>query len=209
MFRLVSLDEDTHVQTNWTVGEEENELLGGIQVLSSELQASHIGPSSTQALFKQEGKRLYNATKTRALRLCSETNRCKWTQDIEKATDFSFVEQTKGQVLLMAERDRLVLHKNGTFQPFRGTGDTVLFSREYVPSPVTTRSSTTTSSENEITVTATEDDRWGNWIYVLLVFFLVLLIYFIYLLDKASCVFSKNYSPPVSEEAKGAVPCPI
>lgn len=216
MFRLTSLDPDTNVQTNWTVGSEENEQLGGVQT-REDLQEGDIRVGNTaQYLFKQEGKRLYNATKTRALRVCPLTKTCKWTKELDKASDFTFVRQQtdKEHVWLVAENERLVLsHDSGRFQPYSDKLQAVHFLREPVASESVFKSSLSSSSSSTeavaVAVTPTEDDRWGNWIYVLLIFFLVLLVYFIYLLDLATCVFSSKYKPKISAEVKACSADPL
>lgn len=205
MFRLSSLDPDTNILTNWTVGDEEDTQLGGIQTRSdlSEQPANN----TLDYLFKQDGKRLYNATKTRALRVCPETRKCRWTRDLTKASDFQFVRQNLASedVWLVASQERLVLGKNGKFAPYSDPSIPISFTREMQPEMHSSSSSSSSASlinaaAVNVTTTSQEDDRWGNWIYVLLIFFLVLLIYFIYLLDLATCVFSSKYKPVISPE---------
>lgn len=207
MFRLTSLDPDTNIHTNWTVGESEREQLGGLQT-RTDLGENVRASNSVQFLFRQDGKRLYNATKTRALYLCPESNRCKWTSSLEKASDFSFVRQKADseQVWLVAEKDRLVLGKAGKFEPYSELADPIDFTRE-MQQPVSTKQVTVKEDPTvaAAVVTSGEDDRWGNWIYVLLVFFIVLLLYFIYLLDLATCVFSSRYKPVISPEVHACV----
>src|SRR5690349_13326902 len=115
MFRLSSIDPDTNILTNWTVGDEEDTQLAGIQTRSD--LGESAPNNSLDYLFRQDGKRLYNATKTRALRLCPQTGKCRWTQDLDKASDFQFVRQNTDseQVWLVAAQERLVLGKNGKF----------------------------------------------------------------------------------------------
>lgn len=226
LFRLKSLDEDTNIETHWTVGEEETENLGGIQT-RADLPGENIHTNALQFVFKQEGKRLYNLTKTRALRLCSKTNRCVWTKDLKQASEFNFVlhqpaletsdddkkigkknlekeedenkEKNKTRVYLVAEKDRLVLHKNGLFAPYHDLSQHLTFTKEDVQllKPSSSVVNKAQQADDEVAADSDEDDRWGNWIYVLLVFFLVLLVYCIYLLDLATCVFSDCYRPKI------------
>ncbi len=202
MFRLKSVDEDTNVETHWTVGETDEEQLGGLQTLAS--MQENVRANAIQFLFRQHGKKFYNATKTRALKLCPIKRKCVWTKDLGQASDFNFVQHSAkepNKVWLVAEQDRMVMQKNGEFGPYYDPSKHLIFVKEDVPilAPLATTGSSNTTAAATV-VSTSDPQKWGSWIYIMLVIFIILLLYYIYLLDLATCVFAPGYCPKVEPD---------
>lgn len=164
-----------------------------IKFASFPLAANETLPSrlTSQTLFRHENRFLYNAEKTLALGY-DATNRTAYWTDPMKAARFHFVsqnpQQAPNEVWLVASDTQLVLDTKGQFNP-PSSGSSLTFTKE--DASIESVSSLSLSSTSAPPAT-TSVKPWGKWIYIFLVFFLALLIYFIYLLDKAACLFSVN-----------------